>query len=83
MNKLTTLLLLSCLLLAGCSGVVLSARYSTLLNESAAISKAAADMADANQMTPFEMKCSLRWNAEAWRKFQDGRDGKAPTPATP
>ena len=64
---------------SGCSGVILTPTYSKLLDDTAAISTALANGADANQCSPADAKKALRWNADAWARFVSARDGKATT----
>jgi len=74
------------LLLPGCSGVTLSAEYSELLDETAAVAADDAARANAGTMTPAEMAERLAWSAWRWQAFRDARDGKAsaqPPPAAP
>ena len=62
-------------LLAGCSGVILNAEYSQLLDKTAAWSAQVSTDADANQFSPAEIKTALRLSAKHWSSFRDGRDG--------
>jgi len=64
------------LMLAGCSGVIMSTTYSNLLDKWVAISEADATRAlnktfDANDMTS-----ALVDQYAAFKQFQDARDGK-------
>lgn len=61
--------------MAGCSGVVLNAQYSQLLDRTAALSAETARRADANALTGDQMKQALDAQAGAWAKFRDARDG--------
>lgn len=61
---------------AGCHEVVMSARYSALLDQRAAIARQYSKFADANQLTAEASKQALRLNADAWQQFQFARDGK-------
>lgn len=70
-------LVLAVILVPGCNGVILSPAYSTLLDKTATLSSVTADMADANALTPEQMKASLRGQAKVWQAFRDARDGKA------
>ncbi len=76
MKRLIALALVG-LLLAGCSGVILSPAYSTLLDETAALSAGLATDAAQGRMDANDMKAALKYNADAWACFQAGRDGKA------
>ena len=75
MKKLMILALVG-LMLAGCSGVIMSPTYSNLLDKWVAISEADATRAlnktfDANDMTS-----ALVDQYAAFKQFQDARDGK-------
>ena len=61
---------------SGCGGVVLSADYSRLLDQTAALSAETAARAERDELTPDQMKAALIVQADVWRRFQDGRDGK-------
>ena len=78
MKRLTILLMLAGLFLAGCSGVILNAEYSRLLDETAAWTSEVSRRADANQLTAGAMRDALRYSADHWRLFQDARDGRDP-----
>jgi len=76
--KLRICLALLCLvLLSGCSGVLMNAQYSTLLDQTVAVSKETAVRADAGQLTSVEMVAALKVQASVWQRFKDARDGKA------
>lgn len=62
---------------AGCSGVWMNAKYANLLDQSCGWAQEAVDRADANQLTPDEMKRALATDANFLRLFRDARDGKA------
>jgi len=64
---------------SGCSGVILSAEYSKLLDETTALSAATATAANDGVLDPAGMKAALRMQAGVWQKFRDGRDGNKPT----
>ena len=72
------LMVLPALTLGGCSGVIMTPTYSRLLDETAALSGAFANSADANTCPPGDMRRALRWNADAWKRFVAARDGQAP-----
>ena len=63
---------------SGCSGVILSAEYSKLLDETTALSAATATAANDGVLDAAGMKAALRMQAGVWQKFRDGRDGKKP-----
>ena len=77
---MTRIAIVLCLtaLLAGCSGVILNAEYSQLLDKTAALSAETARRADANSLPVADMKTALRKQASVWRQFKDARDGIAP-----
>lgn len=62
--------------LAGCGGVMLSAKYSQLLDQTAALSQATATRAAAGQLSQDEETKSLQGQAAVWQMFRDARDGK-------
>lgn len=62
----------------GCSGILMNHEYSQLLDRTAAWSKIAADQV--SNMTDVEKALALRINANAWKRFQDARDGKDSSP---
>ena len=81
MKKLTlflaaTLLVAAIVATPGCSGVILNAEYSRLLDETAALSASTADAADAGELTEEEMTEALILQAQRWQQFRDARDGK-------
>ena len=78
MRKMSWVSLAVAVLLSGCSGVIVSAEYSRLLDETAAVSEATACRAESGRLDPNEMVRALRAQAEVWQKFRDARDGKAP-----
>lgn len=69
-------LLVLAVVLAGCSGVVMNAKYATLLDKTCALSAQTAQLADSNQLTPDQMKSALRGQAQTWKLFVYARDGK-------
>ncbi|MHC4717524.1 MAG: hypothetical protein ACYS5V_11175 [Planctomycetota bacterium] len=71
------LLLLALTASAGCGGVILSPRYSRLLDDTAAISAETARRAEAGDLSAEEMARALSRQADVWRKFQQARDGEA------
>jgi hypothetical protein len=62
---------------SGCSGVILSAEYSELLDQTAALSAETARRAEAGQLTEQQMARALRDEADIWQQFRNARDGKA------
>jgi hypothetical protein len=68
--------LLLLVLLAGCSGVQLSAEYSGLLDRTAALSAETAARAERGELSEADMRTALSLQAAAWQKFRDARDGK-------
>lgn len=75
MMVIAVVFLLVCM--AGCSGVILSPTYSQMLDDSAYLSETLADRYEAGKLDPNTLGAGLRWNANAWKKFQDARDGRA------
>jgi len=65
------------LMLAGCSGVIMNAEYSSKLDETAALSAGLAEDAARGKLDPNEMRTALKYNADAWKCFQSARDGVA------
>jgi hypothetical protein len=65
-------------LLAGCNGVILNPEYSSLLDETTALSRETARRAEAGLLDPNVMVHALRAQANAWQYFQDARDGRGP-----
>jgi len=63
-------------LLAGCSGVILNAEYTALLDRTAAISAETAARAEAGELDSAQMARALRAQAEVWRRFQLAREGR-------
>lgn len=77
-SLLIVLLLLAAVLPAGCTGVMLSAEYSRLLDQTAALSAETAKRAEAGTLTQPQMVSALRYQADCWATFRDARDGRAP-----
>lgn len=75
--KRIAFVLLILALLPGCSGVILSAKYSDLLDTTAALSAETARRAAGGELTAEQIQQSLDRQAATWRLFQDARDGKA------
>ena len=65
------------LMLAGCSGVIMTAQYSAKLDETAALSAGLAADAARGLLDPNETAAALKYNADAWKCFQQARDGEA------
>jgi len=63
------------LMLSGCSGVIMNAEYSELLDKTAALSAQTATRAEANGLTPDEMTQALILQAQTWQYFVAARDG--------
>jgi uncharacterized lipoprotein YmbA len=77
MKRALCVLAVLIVLLAGCSGVIMNAEYSQLLDKTAALSAETARRAEAGNLTPPEMVDALKAQADVWQKFKDARDGKA------
>ena len=79
-NRLLVLCLLAVLVVlpvvAGCSGVIMNAEYSELLDKTCALSAETATRAKTGQMSESDMAEALTKQAQTWRKFKDARDGK-------
>lgn len=77
MNKwILAVVLMAVVLASGCSGVIMNAQYSSLLDQTVALSVNTALRADANSLTVPEMKACLKAQAGVWQRFADARDGK-------
>ena len=63
------------IVLGGC-GVMLWPTYSQLLDKTTALADDSAARAEANALSPDQMKQALRGEANVWRQFRDARDGK-------
>lgn len=61
---------------SGCNGVYMNAAYSTLLDKTVALAGETSTRAQADQLSPAEMKQALAAEYAAWVKFQAARDGK-------
>jgi uncharacterized protein YceK len=75
MQRVLILLIVAALLTAGCSGVIMNAKYSSLLDQTAALSQDTADRATAGTLTPDDMKTSLVLQASIWQQFRNARNG--------
>ena len=69
--------------LPGCNGVVLSAEYSKLLDDTADLSAETARRANAGTLEIELMTAALAKQARTWYEFQCGRDGVKPDPTLP
>jgi hypothetical protein len=78
-RALLVMVLVIPLILAGC-GVVVSAKYSELLDKTAVLSAETARRAEAGELTSEEMVAALKRQAETWQRFRDARDGKEGAP---
>jgi len=76
--KRLLMLVLVLALLSGCSGVIMNAQYSQLLDRTAALSAETAKRAQADQLTPDQMKAALVDQAAVWQLFREARDGVKP-----
>ncbi len=80
-KRLSVLCLLAVLVVlpvvAGCSGVIMNAEYSALLDKTTTLSIETATRAKVGALTQDEMTEALVKQSETWRKFRDARDGKA------
>ena len=72
------MLLAVLVVVSGCGGVLLNAKYSQLLDETAALSEETARRAERGDLDANSMVQALRYQADVWQKFRDGRDGLAP-----
>jgi len=77
MKRVILVVVLS-MVLGGC-GVVMNSTYSTLLDQTAALSVETAKRAQAGTLTPADMTLALEAQANTWVLFQGARDGKTPT----
>ena len=65
-------------MMLGCSGVIMNAQYSSLLDETAAWSANMAARDTAGSLTPEQKSEALQGNAALWERFRDARDGRSP-----
>jgi len=79
-KRLLLLALLCSVAAAGCSGVILNAEYSQLLDETTALSVETAARAQRGDLDPNEMVEALTAQAQVWKRFRDARDGVKPAP---
>ena len=82
MKKLMILVLVG-LMLAGCSEVLLSQKYSLLLDTTADISIETARRANAGTLSPELAAAALTKQAHTWYAFQCGRDNVKADPNLP
>jgi len=75
MKRLLAVVLISCLVVSGC-GVVMSAKYANLLDQTTAMSAEVARRAETGQMTQDEMVRALKLQAETWAQFKAAREGR-------
>ena len=64
------------LILSGCSGVILNAKYSELLDRTTALSQTTATRYASGTLTTQQTLDSLNGQATVWQEFRDARDGK-------
>jgi len=76
MRQTLILIIVAALLVGGCSGVIMNAEYSQLLDETAALSAETADRAEQGTLAPEEMAQALRLQARTWQLLVEARDGK-------
>ena len=62
----------------GCSGVLMNAEASSLLDRTAALSESSALQAEAGKMTPEQMTDALRGNANMFHVFRALKKGQKP-----
>jgi len=79
MKKILIVLLLVVLLFAlcGCSGVIVNAKYSALIDRTVAYSDVIAEKAEKGELTQEQMVKALKWQAGVWHAIKDAKDGKA------
>ena len=77
MKRVLAVVLLGCLVVAGC-GVWMNSDYAQRLDETVAWSADMSRRAELDSMTSDEMKAALKSNSELWRLFKEARDGVAP-----
>jgi len=77
MKRKILAMVLATVFLVGCNGVWMNARYSQLLDQTAALSQNTADRAAADTITCDQMKEALAAQAEVWEQFRAARDGRA------
>lgn len=73
--KRMILLCLVLVMFSGC-GVYVNAEYSQLIDRNVATGDEMAARARDGALDPNEMTRGLEWNAAAWHKFQDAKNGK-------
>lgn len=75
MKRITLVCLLCAVLLAGCSGVRMSAEHAAVLDRTVVLSQETARRARNGELTSAQMAEALTRQAELWRTFQNARDG--------
>ena len=75
MKKMLIVLVLA-VLVSGCSGVILSPKYSALLDKTAALSAETAVRAQGGELSEADKTAALVKQAQVWKEFQAARDGK-------
>jgi len=60
----------------GCHDVIMTPRYSALLDQRVTLAKQYAEWSNADKLTPEQTKTILGNNAVAWEQFRFARDGK-------
>lgn len=75
MKRIACVLLLV-LMVGGCSGVIMNAEYSQLLDRAAVLSSESVRRYEAGQLDPNETLSVLQKQAQSWRQLQDARDGR-------
>ena len=76
MKRLLIVLVLAGGAIAGCSGVIVNAKYSAKIDQTAAWAKVVATRAAAGQLTPADMATALNTSADHWADIKDAKDGK-------
>lgn len=82
-RKVLVLVVLMSLVVASGCGIMMNATYSQILDKTVALSAETASRAEHGNLTLDEAKAALVMQAKTWKLFQDARDGKSPTTATP
>lgn len=77
-NILFVAVLIASLLFVGCSGVIMNAEYSTLLDRTCAIANEVDKRAQTGELNEEQMKYLLHQHNLAWHAFKDARDGRNP-----
>ena len=79
MKRILLVLLLFVLLFAlcSCSGIIVNAKYSTLIDRTVAYSDVIAEKAEKGELTKEQMVKALKWQSQVWHAIKDAKDGKA------